>query len=103
MERYAIREGSFGDGEFRGGCGILREYRVLCDGASLSVLSDKNIIPPFGVAGGRGGAGNRFTVIRNGAVIEPSAIPGKVGGFALAQDDIVCVATSGGGGFGDRL
>lgn len=103
IERYGIREGSCGDGEFRGGCGIVRDYRVLSDGASLSVLSDKNIIPPFGVAGGRSGAGNRFTVIRNGSVVEPSPIPGKVGGFALRRGDLVRVETSGGGGFGDPL
>lgn len=103
VERYAIREGSFGDGEFRGGCGIVRDYRVLSDGANLSVLSDKNVIPPFGVAGGKSGAGNRFTVISDGQVVEPSAIPGKVGGYALKRGDIVHVETAGGGGFGDPL
>ena len=103
IERYGIREGSCGDGEYRGGCGIVRDYRVLCDDASLSVLSDKNLIPPYGVAGGRSGAGNRFTIIRDATLVEPSAIPGKVGGFALMRDDVVHVETSGGGGFGDPL
>lgn len=100
---YGIREDSCGDGQFRGGCGIRRELRVLTDGASLSVLADKCIIPPSGTAGGYGGAPNRFVVVRDGTVIEPSPIPGKVGGFALRKGDIVRIETAGGGGYGDPL
>lgn len=103
IERYGIREGSCGDGRSRGGCGIVREFRVLVDGASLSVLGDKNVIPPFGVAGGRGGSANRFTVERAGTLVPTSPIPGKVGGFALKKGDLVRAETSGGGGFGDPL
>lgn len=101
--RYGIREGSCGDGEFRGGCGIRREIRVLAGGASLSVLADKCVIPPSGTAGGFGGASNRFVVVREGDVIAPSPIPGKIGGFELHQGDIVRIETAGGGGYGDPL
>lgn len=103
VERYGIRDGSCGDGRFRGGCGIVREFRVLGDGANLSVLADKNIIPPYGVAAGHGGSANRFVVLRNGEIVESSPIPGKVGGFPLARGDLVRVETSGGGGHGDPL
>ena len=103
VESYGLREGSCGDGEFRGGLGLRRDVRVLTGGASLSVLADKNVIPPFGVAGGVGGAANRFTVVRGGETIEPSPVPGKVGGFPLEAGDVVRVETSGGGGYGDPL
>lgn len=103
VERYGLREGSCGDGAFRGGLGLRRDIRVLADGASLSVLSDKNVIPPFGVAGGGSGAANRFTVVRDGETIEPSPIPGKVAGFDLRAGDIVRMESSGGGGYGDPL
>lgn len=103
VEQYGIREGSCGDGEFRGGCGVRRDLRVLYAGASLSVLADKCVIPPYGVATGRGGAANRFVVIRTGETIEPSPVPGKVGGFALTQGDVVRIETAGGGGYGDPL
>ncbi|NQU71574.1 MAG: hydantoinase B/oxoprolinase family protein, partial [Rhodospirillales bacterium] len=103
VERCEIREGSCGDGEFRGGFGLRRDVRVLGKRAMLSVLSDKNVIPPYGVDGGRNGAANRFTVLRDGDVIEPSDQPGKVSGFALEQGDIVREETSGGGGYGDPL
>jgi N-methylhydantoinase B len=103
IEHYGLREGSCGDGEFRGGCGMRRDLRILEDGASLSVLADHAVIPPFGVAGGRSGAANRFVVLRDGNVIEPSPVPGKVGGFKLQKGDIVRMESSGGGGYGDPL
>ncbi|MSO76257.1 MAG: hypothetical protein EXQ87_05010 [Alphaproteobacteria bacterium] len=103
IEHYGIRENSCGDGEFRGGCGMRRDIRVLVDGASLSVLADHAVIPPFGVAGGYSGAANRFVVLRGGEVLQPSPVPGKVGGFMLRKDDIVRMESSGGGGYGDPL
>lgn len=101
VERYGIRDGSCGDGEFRGGCGIRRDLRVLNDKASLSVLADKCVIPPFGVSSGKGGAANRFVVLRDGREIEPSPVPGKVGDFPLRRGDVVRIETAGGGGYGD--
>lgn len=103
IEGYGLREDSCGDGEMRGGCGMRRDIRILSEGASLSVLADHAIIPPFGVAGGHSGAPNRFVVIRNGQVVEPSPIPGKIGGFKLEVGDIVRMESSGGGGWGDPL
>ena len=103
IEHYGLRKDSAGDGEFRGGCGMRRDIRILGDGASLSVLGDHAIIPPFGVAGAHSGAKNRFTVIRDGEVIQPSPVPGKVGGFPLRKGDIVRLESSGGGGYGDPL
>ena len=103
IEAHGLREGSCGDGEFRGGLGLRRDVRILGDVASLSVLADKNLIPPFGVAGALSGAANRFTVIRGGETIEPSPVPGKVGDFPLQIGDVVRMETSGGGGCGDPL
>ena len=103
IEAHGLREGSCGDGEFRGGLGLRRDVRILGDVASLSVLADKNLIPPFGVAGALGGAANRFTVIRDGSTVEPSPVPGKVGDFPLQIGDVVRMETSGGGGHGDPL
>ncbi|MDE0458361.1 MAG: hydantoinase B/oxoprolinase family protein [Chromatiales bacterium] len=103
IEAHGLREGSCGDGEFRGGLGLRRDVRILGDVASLSVLADKNLIPPFGVAGALSGAANRFTVIRGGKTVEPSPVPGKVGDFPLQIGDVVRMETSGGGGCGDPL
>jgi len=80
-----------------------RDIRVLGNAATLSVLSDKNLIPPYGVGGAHTGEGNRFVVMRGGTIEPTSPIPGKIGGFALARDDIVRIETAGGGALGDPL
>lgn len=103
VERCEIRTGACGDGEYRGGFGLRRDLRVLDESAMLSVLSEKNVIPPYGVAGGSNAAANRFVVLRNGETIQPSDVPGKVSGFALGRGDIVREETAGGGGYGDPL
>lgn len=103
VERALLREGSGGDGRRRGGLGLQREVRVLCEDASLSVLSDRNTIPPYGVRQGSGGAPNRFAVMRDGREIAPSQLPGKVTGFKMRRDDVLVMCTAGGGGLGDPL
>ena len=103
IERSELREGSCGDGRFRGGLGMRREVRLTGDEAVLSVVSEKNVIPPYGIDGGTNGAGNRFTVVRQGEVVEPSPVPGKISGFQLRTGDIVREESSGGGGYGDPL
>jgi N-methylhydantoinase B len=102
VERCALREGSGGDGQWRGGLGLVREVRVLAP-AQLSVLAEKSLLRPYGVCGGFSGAPNRFHVVRGSADVEPSPLPGKVSGFPLVPGDVVVMATSGGGGYGDPL
>lgn len=101
IESYGIREDSCGDGKQRGGFGMRRLIRVLSTNASLSVLSERNVIPPYGVMGGSSGSPNHFSVIRQGEAMAPSPFPGKVAGFALHENDIVVMETAGGGGYGD--
>jgi N-methylhydantoinase B len=103
IERCEIRESACGDGEFRGGFGLRRDVKILGRTGALSVLSEKNVIPPYGVEGGSNGAANSFTVIRDGEITQPSPVPGKVSGFPLKTGDVVREETAGGGGYGDPL
>ena len=103
VERCEIRRDSGGAGRHRGGCGLRRDVRVLVENALLSVSSNKNVLPPFGVAAGWPGAPNNFAVIRDGAELAPSDTPGQIQGFPLRRDDVVVMRSSGGGGFGDPL
>lgn len=103
IERCEIRESACGDGEFRGGFGLRRDVKILGQTGALSVLSEKNVIPPYGVEGGSNGAANSFTVIRDGEVTQPSPVPGKVSGFPLKMGDVVREETAGGGGYGDPI
>jgi N-methylhydantoinase B len=103
VEHFGLREDSGGDGQWRGGLGCRRAIRVLSRDTQMSVLSDHNIIPPFGIGGGGAGAPNRFSVIREGKETLPPSLPGKVSGFPLQEGDIVLCQTSGGGGYGNPL
>jgi N-methylhydantoinase B len=103
IERCEVRTDSCGGGVSRGGYGMRRDIRLMSDRGTLSVSSNKNVLPPFGVNGGLPGASNDFFVIRNGKEIAPSENPGKVSGFPLRRDDVVSIRTSGGGGWGDAL
>jgi len=95
-----IRPNSGGPGQYRGGVGLLREVEVLVPDARFSLLSDRNLVPPYGVNGGRSGAPNRFSVRRNGELVAASDFPGKVAGFNLEPGDRVRMESSGGGGYG---
>ena len=103
IESTTLRQDSGGAGYRRGGLGLRREVRLLGTQARLSVLSDKNIIPPYGVRGGGSSAPNRFTVRRDGEAIAPSELPGKITAFGLRADDVVVEESAGGGGYGDPL
>jgi N-methylhydantoinase B len=91
VERYGLRRGSGGRGEFRGGDGVVRELRAL-EACRFSIVSERRRLAPQGVAGGeRGGAGRNLL---NGAELPPKAT------LALAAGDVVTVETPGGGGYG---
>jgi N-methylhydantoinase B len=98
IESTALREDSGGPGRLRGGLGLRREVRIRTAGSSLSVLAERAVLPPFGVSGGGAGATNHFWVRRGDRAIEPSPLPGKVGGFPIEPEDVVVMDSSGGGG-----
>ena len=95
--RYALRPDSGGAGKYRGGLGMIREWRLESDEGVFSANFDRFRHPPFGLEGGGPGAVGRLSLSRNG---EMQALGSKVGGVALQRGDVVTVETSGGGGFG---
>jgi N-methylhydantoinase B len=101
IRRNEIRADSGGAGRYRGGCGLIREVEVLAEDTRLSVLSDRNIVPPAGVSGGASGAPNRYSVLRNRLRVSLSHFPGKIANFPLRRGDIVRMESSGGGGWGE--
>ena len=103
VEATRLREDSGGPGRWRGGLGLTRAVRILAPKTRLSVLAEKAVLPPFGVCGGEAGATNRFWLKRDGRMVQPSPLPGKVSAFPVERDDVFVMESSGGGGFGDPL
>lgn len=96
VRRYAIRRGSGGGGQFRGGDGIVREVELLTD-ARVTILSDRRKIPPYGLNGGEPGAPGRTVLsTRNGEQI----LEGKDSVHAN-EGDRIRIETPGGGGWGE--
>lgn len=95
VSRYALRQGSGGGGKWLGGEGIIREY-LFFHPAEVSILSERRVYPPYGLAGGEPGSLGLNTLIRGSESIE---LPGKCR-FSVQAGDILRIETPGGGGFG---
>jgi len=64
LRRFRLRSGSGGRGRWSGGNGIERELEFLEDGIQVSILSERRVFAPFGLAGGEAGARGRNWLIR---------------------------------------
>ncbi|MGQ0568881.1 MAG: hydantoinase B/oxoprolinase family protein [Armatimonadota bacterium] len=94
--RYGLVKDSGGPGEFRGGLGMERKYRILADGVNFGLHSDRHHHSAPGLFEGAGGAPGACFVERNGEVIH---LGSKVT-TALAAGDILTVRSGGGAGYG---
>jgi N-methylhydantoinase B len=102
VDESSLRVDSGGEGMTRGGLGLRRALRLVHGEARYSVLSDRAVLPPFGVGGAGPAAPVRVSVVRAGVERE-FATPGKVTGHAIEAGDVVVMQSAGGGGFGDPL
>jgi N-methylhydantoinase B len=95
LRKYAIRRGSGGEGQHRGGDGIIREIELLAP-TQVGLLCDRRRRGPYSLAGGQEGTPGKNTIERNGKRRE---LPGKCSLFAEAGS-VVGIETPGGGGWG---
>ncbi len=102
VEQIAVKPDSGGAGQYRGGLGANRAVRLLGGQGTYSVLSDRAVVPPFGVNGGSAGANVRTAIVREGREIAFDT-PGKVTGHPLQEGDVVLMQPAGGGGYGNPL
>jgi N-methylhydantoinase B len=99
LERFELREDSGGAGTFRGGLGIVKDYR--CTG-ELELLTgyDRHDCPPWGLFGGGPGAPNTIVVTRPDGETDEFR---KVTEYGLHDGDVASFRTAGGGGYGSPL
>lgn len=101
VRRFALRTGTEGAGEHRGGFGLVRDIEVTAD-CVISTCLDRSVIPPFGLFGGDDGSCNRMLVKHAGTTTwEPLA--GRQSNASLHAGDVVRIETAIGGGYGDPL
>ncbi len=90
IRHYGLRQGSGGEGKYRGGEGVIREYEFLQD-SSLAILSERRKTRPAGAEGGGPGATGRNS-------LNDRALPSK-GNFRVRKGDLLRVETPGGGAY----
>ncbi len=95
VTEYAVRKNTGGTGKRRGGNGMIREIELLAD-AEATVLSERRIHGPYGLAGGADGTPGSNSIISNG---RSEACPGKFS-RQLPKGMRLRMETPGGGGFG---
>jgi N-methylhydantoinase B len=100
FRRFALREGSGGAGEHRGGFGVHYEVELLRGAARASFVMDHGRFGPPGVLGGRDGAPNVVRIHRGGETFTPPHLS-KDQDIAIRAGDRVEIMTPGGGGYGD--
>jgi N-methylhydantoinase B len=96
VRNYSLRQGSGGQGKYRGGDGIVREIEVLTD-SEVTLLADRRNRGPWGLHGGADGAPGKATIIRADGSEE--SLPGKFN-ICLRKGERIRIETPGGGGWG---
>nr|WP_228430757.1 hydantoinase B/oxoprolinase family protein [Baekduia soli] len=98
--RWALREGSGGTGEHRGGLGATYELEVLGAEAEAFVFGERARHAPRGTLGGGDGAPNVVTWTDADGPHHP-ALGAKATGIRLHRGDRLRIDSPGGGGYGD--
>ncbi len=101
IEAFRIHADSGGPGRWRGGCGIIRDVRVLSDAATLGLRLDNCKHPAFGVNGGQSGRPGRVVV--NPDTASARELKTMSDGNSLEKGDLLRIITPGGGGWGSPL
>ncbi|MFT5445155.1 MAG: N-methylhydantoinase B [Gammaproteobacteria bacterium] len=97
VEYYEITPDSGGAGQFRGGCGARRSWRILGNPSQASVCCERTQSAPFGLAGGQPGAKARISLqAPDGAIRE---LVSK-GGFIAPAEACILFEVPGSGGYG---
>jgi N-methylhydantoinase B/oxoprolinase/acetone carboxylase alpha subunit len=97
--RYRLRTGSGGRGRWAGGDGIERVIQVL-EPATLSLVTERRVTAPWGLAGGEPGAVGENWLWPDGDSSRRRPLPDKLT-VSLDPGDALQVLTPGGGGWGE--
>lgn len=96
LKRYTLRRGSGGDGEFKGGDGMVRDVEFLAS-ARVTLLSERRKHNPPGLHGGHHGEAGENILFKSG--YEEIRLSGKET-LDVDAGDVLSIRTPGGGGWG---
>ncbi|GLD94054.1 hypothetical protein PINS_up002665 [Pythium insidiosum] len=96
LRAFHLRDGSGGQGKYRGGDGVIREIEFL-EPMTVSILSERRAFQPYGLAGGDDGARGLNLLTRKGGRVINLGGKNTVDVF---PNEVLTIHTPGGGGFG---
>ena len=97
VRRYELRPDTGGAGAHRGGLGLRRDIEMCGHDATVSILAERRIHAPYGLAGGEPGSLGEDVIINENETVQ---IAGK-SVHRLSDGEIISIRTPGGGGYGD--
>lgn len=100
LRRFHLNQGTGGAGLFRGGDGVVREMQFLKP-VTLSVLTDRRVVSPYGLAGGEPGKRGLNLLIRHADGVTVN-LGGKCS-VPIQSGDVFVLQTPGGGGWGKKV
>jgi N-methylhydantoinase B len=98
VDRLELDVGPGGEGEHRGGKGIVVEYRIRSNGCFLTCAYTRHRHPPWATGAGCAGSPNRVEVLRANGAVEEHAV---VTALEVNEGDVIRIQTGSGGGHGD--
>ncbi|GAC1445134.1 MAG: hydantoinase B/oxoprolinase family protein [Chloroflexota bacterium] len=93
--RYSLRNGTGGAGAHAGGAGLRRDLQFM-EYAEVTLVTERRVGVPYGIAGGQSGSTGMNTLTHDGV---ETTLRGKES-FRVEPGDIVSVQSPGGGGWG---
>ncbi len=100
VDQFALNVCDGGAGRFRGGRGLIRDYRITADEAYVTGTFGRFKYPPWGLAGGHVGSRNAIELRHADGTTRAF---GKVAQYRLRRGDVARMVTGTGGGYGDPL
>ena len=98
VEQYAFNMAGGGAGRFRGGRGVVLDYRVISDEAFLTYAASRTESRPWGLSGGAEGSTNYAQILRNDGRVERFGMCTTV---RAEKGEVIRLTTANGGGYGD--
>ena len=98
VDRMELNLEPGGEGKFRGGRGIVMDYRIRGDNGFLTVGYTRSKFPAWALDGGREGTPNYVRYLGKDGTDQRYAF---VSGLTTHTDDVIRVVTGNGGGIGD--
>lgn len=99
VERYGLVRDSGGAGQYRGGLGIEREWRLLDGEAHLAIRSDRRDHLPYGLYGGNSGRGS-INILHH---IDEDEVLMTMISTSMRADERIYHRQAGGGGWGKAI